>query len=877
MRTLLSLFVITLFAFGTRAARAQVAQVAPVDQWTTGGQVRWVGGVWAGALEIFDGTTVSGWIETPVTGPGTFRIKLQASDDPYLSAALSVDGVGLTSVSLGKPFGTEGPPAPQMLSCVIPPGPHTLRLTACIGCDGFGGQEIEDPVIFAGLASLTPPDAVISQAMDEPAERLWYHAGDPAAAIVNDDTHDGVDALFLAPQTGPAWIETQVAGPATLIWWRKGTGRVTMDRVPVITADHVVWKRESVFVPPGTHAVRWEPNKSGALWLDAFSMLAAPPVSLEEALDAPGQTFTSSAGWSGSFTTAASQGSDLAWARVTNTTCWLETIVTGPALVESAWRIRGTGPQFNILMDGRFAGYGHGLNAGENTGKVQIVVPPGGHTLRWEQPAYDTPVNMLVMLDAVSVVPSSAAADQFNTALDGEGFAWSTGGDALWQGAPGAFSRDGSDMAFSPWLAEGQTSWLQTTVTGPGSFSVWLRSLFGNTPNGGALFVDDRLLHRYTFTDQVTWRREVVEVPAGNHTIRFQIHGISSGGTMSLDEATWIPPAAAAPAISAALDFTPALLHSAGAVVAVDNIIHSDGVDSLRIETEPEDYRGNPTKPVTLWVDGPGLLSCKARCQEGALILTTDQGSASTVSTDWITLTVPVLPGRRPVEFVSTQTTPWWSFTGPRLVWVDAVTLTPNAVPLSEALGNAGLLWTTSPANPWSGMAAGAGQPLRAGSGPNDTGGPSWLETTVTGPAVAAFDALGAISLQLDGIPNTANANGGASGWTRRAVWVPAGRHTLRWIASNGALAAVSVSRLTGNPSLTLSGGSPVFSVPLPSPATNILTLVETAPSPEGPWTLLTLNQQNTVRYTAEVELVVRLPMPPGGTRLFARGRYQFQ
>lgn len=875
-----------LLCTGAGTAKAQVPLAEAVDTpaltWITGGDKPWQGLAAADAKSgedlvrcgplsdeqfLFFGRPASGWMQTTVSGPGTFRVFIRTNSDPYLTASLSVDGVAVEELSLE--FDPEASPAMtawQPLSCVVPSGTHTVRLTACLGCDAAGTMPLNSPVVEADFAVLLPPSAAAGEAMDAVAQ-TWFNAGDPGGVVVQDVTHDGSDAVFFGAQTGPSWLQTEVTGPATLTWWRKGRAVVSVDRLAVTNVNYNVWTRETAFVPPGIQAVRWDNHSGSGLWLDGFSLVAESAVSLAEALDVPERTFTASPGWEGHTTGTAVEGGDLISARVTTGAKWLETSVTGPALVECAWRIRGTGADFTILMDGQPHARGNGFYGTENSGTAQVAVPAGVHTVRWEAvPFYFSPANMLVMLDAVKISPASPA--QLDAALDGPGPAWTTGGNVPWQASAATYAHDGTDMVHSPALLDGQTAWLATTVTGPGSLSVRVRSLFNHFPNGGMLVVDNRVLHAFEFNSPVTWRREVVELPAGVHTIRFQMSGPSKGGALLLDEAVWTP--AAAPPISAALDFTAVAVHSAGAIWSIDDTITSDGVDALRIEQDLTDYFNAMSRPVTLWVDGPAILTLKARCEEAILKVSSETGTASAFSTNWTTVEVTVPPGRRGVELVSHPSANY--FASPRISRVDAVTLTPTAVPLAQVLSNSGLVWTTNPANPWNGIAAGAGLPLRAGSGPADAAEISWLETSVTGPAVVVFDMMGQAGILMDGVPYSAVAGNSNGTPARRSTWVPPGPHTLRWIASSGAIAAVSRVPIAGLPSLTLTGGTPVFTVPLPA-GSGVSTQIETAVSPSGPWTTLALTAENIIRSTS-TELMVRLPAPAGSTRIFARAKY---
>lgn len=68
----------------------------------------------------------------------------------------------------------------------------------------------------------------------------------------------------------------------------------------------------------------------------------------------------------------------------------------------------------------------------------------------------------------LTIVESIALAE----ALDQAGVIWRSGGSAPWFGQP-MTSRDGVDAASSGGTADNRESWLETTVTGPGTVSFW--------------------------------------------------------------------------------------------------------------------------------------------------------------------------------------------------------------------------------------------------------------------------------------------------------------------------------------------------------------------------------------------------------------------
>jgi formylglycine-generating enzyme required for sulfatase activity len=103
-------------------------------------------------------------------------------------------------------------------------------------------------------------------------------------------------------------------------------------------------------------------------------------------------------------------------------------------------------------------------------------------------------------------------------ALDAPGLAWESGGDEAWS-AQTAPSHDGSDAAESGTVAPGQSSWLETTVTGP----VNLRFRWEASQRAALdLFrLETRTGDPILLTGAANWSERLVELPAGDHTLRW--------------------------------------------------------------------------------------------------------------------------------------------------------------------------------------------------------------------------------------------------------------------------------------------------------------------------------------------------------------------
>jgi subtilisin family serine protease len=109
-------------------------------------------------------------------------------------------------------------------------------------------------------------------------------------------------------------------------------------------------------------------------------------------------------------------------------------------------------------------------------------------------------------------------------ALESGSIVWQTGGDRPWHGQL-LESQDGVDAASSGNIANSQSSWLQTTVTGPGRLSFWWRvscelSLDG-FPYDYLEFVVDGVTHDW-IDGETAWEQQVWDLPAGTHTLRWR-------------------------------------------------------------------------------------------------------------------------------------------------------------------------------------------------------------------------------------------------------------------------------------------------------------------------------------------------------------------
>jgi hypothetical protein len=104
-------------------------------------------------------------------------------------------------------------------------------------------------------------------------------------------------------------------------------------------------------------------------------------------------------------------------------------------------------------------------------------------------------------------------------ALDNNSLAFITGGDAPWSGQA-AVSVYGGSSAQSGVLSGNQSSWMQTTVVGPGTLSFnWKVSSEANF-DFLEVFVGSEL-QPGSISGEVDWQPRSISIPAGSHTIKW--------------------------------------------------------------------------------------------------------------------------------------------------------------------------------------------------------------------------------------------------------------------------------------------------------------------------------------------------------------------
>ncbi len=121
-------------------------------------------------------------------------------------------------------------------------------------------------------------------------------------------------------------------------------------------------------------------------------------------------------------------------------------------------------------------------------------------------------------------------------AIDQPGWSVSTGGNANWVPQT-TVTNDGVDAAKSGTITHSQTSWMQTSVTGPGTLSFYWR--VSSEANYDFLrFYIDGVEQSGAISGSVNWTQKTYSITAGSHTLKWAY--TKDGSVSSGSDAGWV-------------------------------------------------------------------------------------------------------------------------------------------------------------------------------------------------------------------------------------------------------------------------------------------------------------------------------------------------
>ena len=348
-------------------------------------------------------------------------------------------------------------------------------------------------------------------------------------------------------------------------------------------------------------------------------------------------------------------------------------------------------------------------------------------------------------------------------AVDRCNLAWSTGGDASWfYQTTNTF--DGTDAAQSGPIASGQQTWMETVVTGP--VQVGFRWQVSSRTNTHLLRFLDNGVSRGQISGEVAWTPQTYEIASGIHTLRWAYAtsstaplGANAGGVdqVTLDYLSVSPATSWYASGQPGGPFSPA---------SRAYVLTNSGSESLS------------------WTAAPDVAWVSPASAGGELA----PGASATVVFTLDTNATPLAQGVYPATLLfSNQTT--------GIVLERSVLLSTMGA-LCEAIEGCDFVWTTGGNTNWFRQTTNTADGVDAAqSGRISTSQQSWIETTVTGPAILRFQWRVSsrtnahyLRFQVDGATQTSIS--GLTPWMQRTQAIAAGAHVLRWVFTNNATAA---------------------------------------------------------------------------------------
>jgi hypothetical protein len=567
----------------------------------------------------------------------------------------------------------------------------------------------------------------------------WTTGGDANWFRQTATMHDGVDAACSGDigDSQQSWVETTVTGPGTLYFWWRVSSESACDYLKFlydgyeqtgIISGESGWQQPSWNIPAGTHSVRWVYTKDGSV----------------------------------------SSGSDCGW---------LDQVVWSPTLQSSTTTYNPVTTTYRSSSTTTYNPVTTTYRSSTTTYAQNSTTTYRSSTTTYAQNStttYISPVTTTYRSSTTTYVSGT-----LGDAVDANSLSWTTGGDANWFRQT-ATMHDGVDAACSGDISDSQQSWMETTVTGPGSLSYWWR-VSSESGFDYLKFFYDGYEQAGSISGESNWLYKAWAIPAGTHNVRWAYAKDSSASTGSdsgwLDQVVWVPSAN-----SGSLQFNqvsyPAF-EGTKQKVFVSRINGSDGVVSVNYLTKPktaiawQDYI--PKSGTLTWLNGDStakvikiniLADGKVEGNEVFKVVLTNPVGA-TLATP-LTAAISIQANSKSVQLANDAT---------------AIRMTR----LTDALDGVGLTWFTSEQTPWTKQSFvtvdGVDAAISGGSSIDQT---SWLQTDLEGAGKLEFDWLVKGSgkdpclVFVNGKVRRTLAPG--YDWSHETLTLGEGDHTVRWV-----------------------------------------------------------------------------------------------
>ena len=556
------------------------------------------------------------------------------------------------------------------------------------------------------------PPVSLAESLDAPA-LVWSTGGTASWSGQSAIAHDGVDAARSGAigNSQDSWVETTVTGPGTLTFWWKVSSESGFDYLGFATngatqsgsiSGEVDWQQRTFTIAAGPQTLRWHYSKDGSAiggqdrgWLDqvSFSSVSIPPLITDQPVS---RTV------------------------VAGSSALLSVTASGSGPLSYQWRKSGTNIAGAILPSLAFT-------------NVQAA-DAGTYSVLVSNPFGSAPSSNAVL--------SVVAALSIPVAVDTTNLVWTTGGNANWL-AQTVTTHDGVDAAQSGSISHGQESWLETTLTGPGTLTFWWKvssesgfdylsfAINGATQSGG-------------ISGEVDWQQRSFTIPAGAQTLRWRYS--KDGSVVARQDLGW-----------------------------VDQVVFiPEPPVPPSIVTQPASVTVLAGSTATFNVTANGSAPLNYQWRKAGTPLPGATNVAHTIAA-----AVPADAGAYSV----TVTNPQGSVTSSNASLTVLAALT-----LGEAVDATNLTWTMGGSAGWFAQTVTTQDGSDAArSGAISHSQESWLETTVAGPGTLSFwwkvsseSGYDYLRFALNGVTQSGGISGEVD-WQQRSFTIPAGAQTLRW------------------------------------------------------------------------------------------------
>lgn len=385
-----------------------------------------------------------------------------------------------------------------------------------------------------------PPPSKLSEAVD--THLLFTTGGDAHWFAQTKTSYYGGDAA----QSGDishsqnSWMQTVVEGPGVAKFYWKASSEPNYDFLEFYIdgarqawiSGSAAWQQKTYDIPSGSHTLRWRYIKDESVsfgsdcgWVDKFEWeptAPPPPVGdLSEALDTT-SSFTTGGNvdWFAQAKTSyyggdAAQSGDISHSQDS----WMQTTLDGPGVARFYWKVSSEA-NYDFLEF-----YINGIRQHQISGSVDwqqktYDIPAGSHTLKWRY-AKDESVNFAGdcgWVDKFEWEPSTPPAGDLSQALD-TALSLTTGGNADWFLETTTFYY-GGDAAQSGKISQGQESWVQTVVSGPGTVKFYWKVSSQADYDFLEFYIDG--VRKDRISGSLDWQQKTYDIPAGSHTLRWR-------------------------------------------------------------------------------------------------------------------------------------------------------------------------------------------------------------------------------------------------------------------------------------------------------------------------------------------------------------------